>query len=173
MIVARIDPLADLGGAVPRCRQTPPTPAGSRLLPGAGLSNCCSSSASIWAPVRVIVTRLLPNGWTPKASPNVNSPSASMPLACWRDIGTDTAGVHERDNGVAGRGACGGCQLGIGDDVTEGRLAGDVARTGNRRGRTPNNRVGQRRRRKRFVLVDQPGHGRDRSDTLVAGWAHC
>ena len=31
--------------------------------------NCCSSSASICAPVSVIVTRLLPNGWTVNASP--------------------------------------------------------------------------------------------------------
>ncbi len=40
-----------------------------RLAPGVGLSNCCSSSVSIWAPVSVIVTMLFPNGCTAKASP--------------------------------------------------------------------------------------------------------
>ena len=32
-------------------------------------SHCCSSTRSIWAPVSVRVTRLLPKGWTANASP--------------------------------------------------------------------------------------------------------
>src|SRR5918995_1291091 len=39
--------------------------------------NCSSSILSICAPVRVSVCRMLPNGWTVNASPNVTTPSPS------------------------------------------------------------------------------------------------
>ena len=39
-------------------------------------SHCCSSARSIWAPVSVMVTRLLPNGWTANASAKVISPAS-------------------------------------------------------------------------------------------------
>ncbi len=43
------------------------------------------------------------------------------------DIGSDTAGIHERDNCVAGTGAVSCFKLRIGNDITEGRLPASVS----------------------------------------------
>ena len=54
------------------------------------------------SPVIVFVTRLLPNGWTVKASPYVTSPTASPPaISVDEQIAANAARVHERDDGAA------------------------------------------------------------------------
>ena len=118
-----------------------------RLAGAVQPANCSSSTRSIWAPVRVIVTRLLPNGWTVNDSPYVTFPSPSpAALDGVREVGPDPAGVHERDDGVAEPRVVRRVELCVGDDVAEGGLAGRVVGPADGGRDRADDAVGERRR---------------------------